>query len=273
MSIYHQIFHPDRKWSVQESMKNFEPFMFLVKPCEPGLSHVCYDTIQEEPTPILQESFKKDNSVDMKELKPTKLKNFFPKKNDSLFWCIYISLNGMKEYDHIGCHYGNTEIEEKQKIMDLMRKEPEKMKTTDRRFTKVLCKEIMSDFMTNQRLTIDMLTTMAVYKNRKIVLINMNEKYEPSKYYMILGVTTSKDVIVIYKRKQFYGLEMNYDEQKIQDIMNKLVCIEDMEKPLKSMTNYKVDELEEMANKINVEITYKMKKQELYEKVLLSLVE
>ena len=43
-----------------------------------------------------------------------------------------------------------------------------------------------------------------------------------------------------------------------------MFCVEDYEKPMKSISNYKVDELQKMGEKFGVDMTKKYKKQDLY---------
>jgi hypothetical protein len=65
---------------------------------------------------------------------------------------------------------------------------------------------------------------------------------------------------------------MEYQEQKMEEILTNLFCMEQIDRPLKAITNYKIDELEAIAYKLNVDYTTsKLKKQELYNAILLSL--
>ena len=187
MSIYHQIFNPTVKWESPIDIQRLEPFMFLEKKQD---TNIKIKTDEELPT-INElkctvtfgientERCKTQNDVDLEkndsnnnnkyenpniitEL-PTKNReemvnvivqeHYYPKKPDSLFWCLFIALYGYKEYNQIDNHYSNVEMVEKQKLMELMKKSPNMMKTSDRKITKVLSQEIMSDFMTNKKTT------------------------------------------------------------------------------------------------------------------------
>jgi hypothetical protein len=297
MSIYHQIFYPMTKWQSPNDIQLLESFMYLKKsveekmyireiqpnvddvislpnssgdlrsPTELSLCNVgCVNAPRpEKPILLMDVPVSVSVSVPMK-------KQYYPKKPDTLFWCIYIALNGMKEYDQIGLHYGNIEMEEKQKIMELMKKTPNLIKNANKKITKVLSQEIMSDLMTNKRTTIDMLMIFAVYNNMRIILVNVDEKNQPYKSYIILGSQIYSKSIVIYKRKNNYGLEMDYQEHLVDAILEKLLCMEQIDKPLKAISNYKTDELEAIAYKLNVDYTTnKLKKQELYNGILMTL--
>ena len=147
------------------------------------------------------------------------------------------------------------------------------MKTSDKKITKVLSQEIMSDLMTNKKTTMDMLLIIAIYNNKKIILINVDEKKQPSKYYLVFGSQNYSETVVIYKKNNYYGLEIDYNEEKIRDLTSKLLCIEQIDKPLKSISNYKIDDLEKIAYNLNVDYTTKkLKKIELYNMILLELI-
>jgi hypothetical protein len=74
-----------------------------------------------------------------------------PAQGDTLFWSIYMAIHGFNEYSQIARNYGVAELNEKQKISEYISKNPELFKHTNHKLTKVLLKEIMSDFMTNQK--------------------------------------------------------------------------------------------------------------------------
>lgn len=275
MSIYHQIFHPLEKWQSPTDIQLLESFMFLTKLVEEK-REILHD-VPEKPKIFQDVSPRPSRSpptivTNLENKRKPASTQYFPRKPDTLFWCVYIALHGMKEYNQIGLHYGNVEIEEKQKMVELMRKTPNIIKNANKKITKVSSQEIMSDFMTNKRTTVDMLMIFAVYNNMRIILVNVDNKNQPDKSYTILGSQIYTQTIVIYKKNNYYGLEMEYQEQKMEEILTNLFCMEQIDRPLKAITNYKIDELEAIAYKLNVDYTTsKLKKQELYNAILLSL--
>jgi hypothetical protein len=61
--------------------------------------------------------------------------------------------------------------------------------------------------------------------------------------------------------------EMQKQKQYFEKIKDKYVKIENIEKPLKSLSNYKTNELKQMANTLEIPNNDKIKKQELFEKI------
>ena len=68
----------------------------------------------------------------------------------------------------------------------------------------------------------------------------------------------------------------SFTEEELQKILNSYYVIENIEKPLKAFSNYKLDELVFIAQKLNINIydehAKKKKKQELYENILQKLI-
>ena len=194
-----------------------------------------------------------------------------PKKPDKLFWCVYIAFYGYSEYEQIGHRYGNIEIEEKQKMVEIMKKSPNLSKNSPKKITKALFQEIMSDFMTNKKITIDMLSMIAVYYNKKFLISYLNEKGEPEPFYMeILGNRDTEDseTILLYKRGKYdYSISF-VDESEFSP--SSIFKFENHDLPLKAVSNYKTDELEYIFNVLNItrEPGKKYKKGDYYAKIM-----
>ena len=62
-----------------------------------------------------------------------------------------------------------------------------------------------------------------------------------------------ENTIIIYcKNSNEYGIEMDVTTEKIQEITTKYIQIFNIEKPLKSMSEYKMTDLEKMANLLGI---------------------
>jgi len=197
---------------------------------------------------------------------------YLPKRNDNLFWCIYIALYGYNKYEQISHHYGNTEIQEKQNMMELMRKTPTTVKYGGKKITKVLFQEIMSDFMTNKRITNDMLLMFAIYLNKCFLIVNVDNKHSIDKMYIELG-DISNETFIFYKHGKYdFSIELsNGDEfeQKIEKIRSTLFRFDHYDLPLKAISNYKTDELMSMSGPLHIlwDSAKKYKKSEIYSKI------
>jgi len=270
MTIFHQIFFQNKKFDEPYQLHILEPYIF-----RKWLDVTPVQSIRE----IISEPPPKSEVPEILPNKPVAepVKDpqswHLPRRADNLFWSIYIGIYGFKTYQQIAHHYGNTEIEEKQKMMEKMKKSPGTVKTGGKKVTKVLFQEIMSDFMTNKRVTMDMLMMFSMYYNKRILVINVDEQHLPDRMYMEFG-EESDDPMVLYKRgKTDYSVELseNADElkQKIDGMCSKLFKFDCFDLPLKAISNYKTEELMAMTGPLKIvwETGKKYKKPEIYAKI------
>lgn len=189
----------------------------------------------------------------------------FPEKMDNLFWSIFISVYGYTEYETIGRCYSNREIIEKQNIMEFIKKNPNSLKKMNKKITKAMTQEIMSDIMSNKKTTLDVLAAFALFYKKNIIILNEKNK---NIYLKINLVEDIKEYILLIKNKKgFFGVDTDITTEKIQNIFDTKFCLDDYNKPLKSISNYKSDELNSIGGMMGLNITGKIKKQELYNEI------
>lgn len=200
-----------------------------------------------------------------------------PRQHDTLFWCLYIIHHGYNDYLQIDRNYGVKELEEKQKMFNFMKANASKMKNTNYKITNVALQEIQSEMMTIQKQTsMQSLIAMLVYYNINLLIVDASEKTMLEFWVnkedipnMNTKITDdSASTYVLYKSKMGkYKLQIeNIATYKIYEMKEKYIILDSYLKPLKSMTNYKVEELEEIAKKLGVyNENKKYKKAELYQ--------
>lgn len=163
-------------------------------------------------------------------------------QKDALFWIMYIHIYSKRAYDEI-TRYTNTMMEEKQKIAHFFNDRPNAMKNVNIKITKSKCKELVSELMINNDITMETLHALAIFYKRKVVVYNDIVSYsiEPHDY------DDMADVIQIRKKnKDFYymdALVANIDD---------LFVIERYDAPLKAISNYKVDELRNISKRLGI---------------------
>ena len=196
----------------------------------------------------------------------------FPKKPDNLFWCVYIAFYGYDTYHEIGHRYGNIEMEEKQKMVELMKKSPSVAKQSSKKITKVLFQEIMSDFMTNKKMTMDMLTMMALYHNKHFMIAHLTDSYESEPYYITITGDQESTPLLLYKRGKYdYSFMLEPEPSMLEDIVNTRFKYENHDMPLKSVSNYKTSDLEHIFDVLEIEKEEgkKYKKEDYYKGIML----
>jgi hypothetical protein len=191
-----------------------------------------------------------------------------PKQNDTLFWCLFIIHFGYGEYLEVDRNYGVKELEVKKHIGEFITKNQHTMKTTSTKLTKAAVQEILSELLTSQKET-SMNTMMAILVYYKFNLIMVN-----STKLLMLEFVADKDnelpTYVIYK--DAYGKysvnTVPLTNEEIQEMKNKMICLESYLKPIKSISNYKIEELEDLAKKMGIyERNKKYKKTDLYQEI------
>lgn len=273
-----QIFYKCNKFDNIESIQALSSFMLTiqnmdkikewsvssVKPIIPEIP----PPVIEEPTPIHKPN--KKDFKDLKDLKESKNSDiFYPQNNNSLFWCAFIASYGFIEYEIIGKKYANREIDEKQKIIDFIKKTPQKLKLSNHKITNVMIQEILSDLMVNLKSSLLAFIGLTHYYNKHFYIVrghtylyfssNVNETFEES---------PNSFFIIHYKNEKEYGIDMDTTLEKINNIQNNYVYIESIDKPLRGISAYKVNDLDDMCKKLLVDSNDNkwsyMKKPDLY---------
>ena len=73
--------------------------------------------------------------------------------------------------------------------------------------------------------------------------------------------------LLIKNKKGGFGLDTDTSSEKIQNIFDTKFCLEHYNKPLKTISNYKSDELNSIGEMMGLNINIKLKKQELYNEI------
>ena len=177
------------------------------------------------------------------------------KKHDSLFWCYYIFKKGMAQYEILGddlFKYGN---EEKIKLIEQIRENKEILKKNKWRI-----KKMEEDLMYNKQISISTFFCICLLNKINIVFINKHI------YYMsphIMGET----IHCVQKNGNKFIID-EYNETLIEGLWK----VDNIEKPLKAISNYKADELRQIGNILTLDI-YKSenkfkKKSDIYKMIL-----
>lgn len=202
----------------------------------------------EKPTELLSEP---QNQVD----------TFFPHEHDSLFWSFYFIKNGKETYESLGKI--NIVIERKIKIEYI-----EKFREGKQVLKAYKCAPLthLENALLNEK-QIDMKTLIAlcVIEGMSLMYIYKNTYYEMN---IDTDETTQIHVIERMDMPTRYGTKIMTDVKTIRDSFYK---IDNMNKPLKSMSAYKLDELVVFCNKLGLNMnteSKKINKKTLYEMLI-----
>ena len=207
-----------------------------------------------------------------------------PKSADSLFWCMYIAKYGYGDYLAIGTKYKNKEIEKKQEMIQMIKKNPLILKSTSRKITNVLIQEIMAELMIDKKTTMNSFFAMCILNQLHVYIVDTS-----TKTYLEFGAKTdlefgkreeddnefSSNTFILYRSVDgFYSIDLECaTEQKTQEILKPFLELEHGQRPIKSISNYKMGDLESIAIQLGIwSDTKKYKKQDLYNEILVRCI-
>jgi hypothetical protein len=216
-----------------------------------------------EPNKVLQSNFDKNNAL------------FFPREKDSLFWCFYIMKNGETNYEMID--FKNLIVEKKIKIeyVEKLRKEKQLLKT----YKFATLTHIENQLANEQQIDINTFFTLCVLENLNVFYISKNTYFEllmndTCNIHLIKKSFTNGDRNRNNTYTANYGYKIdNKESEEITKYKNEFYKIDNIDKPIKSISAYKVQELIDFCNKLSIEtINNETKKQknknELYESLI-----
>ena len=184
-----------------------------------------------------------------------------PENNDHLFWCCYIGYYGLEKYNELKHRSGNIGMAEKQKISEHFKVAPNVLKNINQKMTKARAQEIMSEIMVNEKISLNALPAFALYYKMRILIIKEDRIYldisNREKDY-------DKTILLRKTKDKTYALDLNANHEKIAKIEENCILLFSNEKPLKAISNFKMDELKDLADRVNIEVEDKVSKTELY---------
>ena len=197
-----------------------------------------------------------------KEIKTIKKESliFFPKFSDTLFWCYYILINSMQDYEMVNSDFKEEKMI-KISLIQNVRENKEILKKLRIKRTEV------EDDLLNKKF-ISVKTFLLLCHLKKInIIIRDNIKF-------IENISNCEDpnIQIIEKRKGKYGLFIGKKEKEIEKCREEYWKVDgmDFQNPLKSISHYKLKNLQDICNKLNLIIEKdgkKLRKKDLYQMI------
>jgi len=167
---------------------------------------------------------------------------FFPDVHDSLFWSFYIMKNGQEAYDSLGKI--NIVIERKIKIeyIERFRESKQVLKS----YKTAPLTHLENVLLNEKQIDIKTLIALCVIEGISFMYIYKNTYFEMN---IDADESTQINAIVRMDMPTKYGYKIIQDVKTIRESFYK---IDNMNKPLKSMSAYKLDELVVFCNKLGM---------------------
>jgi hypothetical protein len=205
---------------------------------------------------------------------------FKPNLRDSLFWCIYVAINGEAFYQSqlkSGTNMINLMMNEKKTISEHFNKNATLLKNSNHKITLAKINEIKCNLMTKPIMdSVESFIPCSIYYGRPIYVyfeeiqsyLRFNDKNYVSDDDDNNNDKIDENIILLELKDGKFSLE-----HEVSDFMKKkdaFFHIQHYEKVLSGASNYKTDEMREIYKTVFGE-NAEMKKPEYYEKVLVKI--
>jgi len=185
--------------------------------------------------------------------------DFIPNEKDGLFWCFYILENGLDSYKMLNGK--NFSIEQAYKIAFIQQIKNENEIWKEYGIKKTLL-EIDLTGSLNSKLSLTCLKALCLLKKINIILVDKKCYYE-----YIYNIDAP--VGIIHIKNDLYQVEL--EMKKMEDIFkyrDNYLQITDINKKIKGIGSYKLADLKNIAEKLDIDIKIKKTKNTLYEEIL-----
>lgn len=192
----------------------------------------------------------------------TKYNNFIREK-DKLFWMLYIFQNGYENYTMLGKNTYSFEMKEKTNFVKQIKKNKKELKQF-----KIKISDLEADLLYSKAININTFFVL-------LILSNINFIYYTKNLLFQWKMSKNENTFILNhdKKNNIY-----YDEDKalVDEYFNNLkktrLLIDNLNKPIKGLSAYKVMEIKELCNNLQINIMKNAKKtfskKELYEKIV-----
>jgi len=194
---------------------------------------------------------------------------FYPKEKDTLFWCYYINKYGLDEYLNNKKKSFLVERNYKISIIDKIQNIKDELK-----LNKIKKITVEDDLMNKQKINIITLKLFMLLSKENVLIIKKN-CYQKIIFNRDKLDISTENYNVIFCDGDNYYIQKNLSSFYLNNILISKYEIDNFDKPLKTMTSYKLDELQDICKKLDITIYNSSKnktKQVLYTEILEKLL-
>ena len=206
-----------------------------------------YMLTQENIIKFLPNINTKNNNIQSNKQNQNKITN----NSDELFWTIYKIVEGEYKYE-TNCNF-KTEKDFKIKCIEDLRLIKSKLK-----IYKLSLNKVEDQLLNDKKISLEAFFALSLLFSLNIFYIWNNKFFE-------FNCNENSDIYIINNHNNNITVE---DNSKLEFYKNNLFYIENLNKPLKSVTSYSKDELLDIAKKLGIDnIQSKITKKDIYEKI------
>jgi hypothetical protein len=167
------------------------------------------------------------------------------KNCDTLIWYFHILSNGIQSYHFLGSNSYEEENKIKINLIYKIREKKQILKNY-----KIKYREIESHLCNENKINLN--TFLAL-----LIISDINFFYSDDKFYYNCLINTDLDnYCYLHKKNDKYYLWYDDNKPDFNKISEKLITIDNLNKPLKTISNYKKNELEEWCKKLKIKYEF-----------------
>jgi len=274
-TLLNQIFYNHKKFDTPEDIHTWEPFMlnetyisrFTPQMYEPDVAVVPI------PPKVITTTISHVVPYPVEPYQNVRRQLFSPRKEDTLFWSIYVLHHGEAEYTLIGGKYKNVELQEKQNVLAYIQQNRAVVKscaqTNGVKVSNVRMQETAAEMMINQKTSWHAFHVMCMFYKINAIIVQ-------GELYMKFMTDPSYDTH-LFERNQDGYISVDVEvisTERFSEIESTLLKVDPfLPKILKGVSTYKIPELEAMGQKLKVAPTVvKPKKNDWYDVIINKLV-
>tara|TARA_B100000902_G_scaffold399263_2_gene469325 strand:+ start:1526 stop:2305 length:780 start_codon:yes stop_codon:yes gene_type:complete len=173
---------------------------------------------------------------------------FYPREKDSLFWCYYISKNGLNEYIINKRKSFSIEHDFKIGVVEKIQNMKDELK-----MHKIKKLVIEDELVNSNKMGITTLK-LFMYLDKKNILIIKNNSYFKVIYDYDNTDIDIKNYYIIFSNNDGFYINKSITNNELKDIIANSFLLENYDKPLKSISSYKLYEIQKIAQLLKINI-------------------
>ena len=185
---------------------------------------------------------------------------------DSLFWCLYVMKHGMFKYDQLTNHFTAHQDGKRDEVMRLREGAKALKQSTGIKFT---ASAIETDIMSI--MTVRAFQVLNHLNSLNAVFMNPHNRV----YAEFISDAVSNKPVYLIKRIDNKTTRLSMTQATDHELTSLRAThyrIENVQKPMKAVSAYTVAELTEMCHTLKIQLSPKIKKQELYDLIVKKLI-
>jgi hypothetical protein len=190
---------------------------------------------------------------------------FHPKQKDTLFWCFYAMKHGIDRYDMLDNTHFIVEKQEKFKYIELIRSKKDVLKMNKIR----PITDLEDDLANKETIGIKTFIALSILEGINVIILQNRTFFES---------INSDDKAVHLVQKDLQTKKFFYDEtcneEKVNNYKENYYKLDTMDKKIKAIGSYKLEELMEIAKRLGIDFSAKLSegkkisKKDVYESII-----